>query len=208
MEAALGRKMPAASALVRDLTRSNLWPFFRAQMALLARQLPNLSSEERSVLLDHTIDLALATLQTVGPHGPQRHETGRHRLFQAAQRFIQLHLANPDLNIEAIARAVGCSRSTLYRAFAENDLTVAGYIRKQRLQRLHHLLQTADKNIPLAILAERCGLWGLNNVSKAFRKRFGMSPSEARNGAPGETDSGSLSVVPAESPRETHISSG
>src|SRR5690606_7017482 len=88
--------------------------------------------------------------------------------------------------------------------FADNHLTVAAYIREQRLQRLHQLLQTADRNIPLAILAERCGLWNVTNVSKAFRKRFGMSPSEARNGDPGETHSGSANGVPAESPRETH----
>lgn len=203
VEAALGGHIPAASALVRALTRSNLWPFLRAQMALLARQLPNLSRAERAILLDHTIDMAVATLQTVGPHGPQRQEGARHGLFKAAQRFIQLHLANPDLNIKAITRAVGCSRSTLYRAFAENHLTVAGYIREQRLQRLHQLLQTADKNIPVAILAERCGMWGLTNVSKAFRKRFGMSPSEARNGVPSEPPSGGRRVVPAESLRES-----
>src|SRR5690606_13342184 len=134
-EAASGGRIPATGALVRALTRSNLWRFLRAQMALLARQLPNLSRAERAILLDHTIDLALATLQTADLHGSPRHEAARHGFFQAAQRFIQLHLANPDLNIEAIARAVGCSRSTLYRAFADNHLTVAAYIREQRLQR-------------------------------------------------------------------------
>src|SRR5690606_38652258 len=146
--AALGGKVPAASVLVRALTASSLWPFLRSQMALLARQIPTLSSAERALLLDHTIDLAIAALQTVGLKAHHRQEPTRHGLFLAAQRFIDRHLASPDLSIAAIARAVGCSRATLYRAFAENNLTVAGYIREQRLQRLNRLLRTADKDVP------------------------------------------------------------
>ncbi|PWL16520.1 hypothetical protein DKP76_17195 [Falsochrobactrum shanghaiense] len=58
--------------------------------------------------------------------------------------------------------------------------TVQGYIRELRLQQLLRLLQKEQANVPINMLAQRCGFYNTPNVNRVFRNRFGMSPSEAR----------------------------
>src|SRR5690606_41963770 len=94
--------------------------------------------------------------------GAERREEGaaggRRALCLAAQRYIDPNLSRPALDAATLALAIGCSRATLYRAFADHGLTVVGYIREQRLQKFHRLLKTAAKGGPIAVLAEQCRL--------------------------------------------------
>lgn len=180
VEAAIGGRVPPEATLVRTLAASPLWPFLRAQMVLLGRRLPNLPPHARALVLNNTIDLALATLHECVSPVLTKSTAVRHGLFIAAKRYIDDRLCDPYLGVDDIARAVACSRATLYRTFAERNWTVAGYIREQRLQRLALLLQRADVHGSIADLAERCGLRNLANLSQTFRARIGLTPREAR----------------------------
>src|SRR5690606_23917122 len=117
--------------------------------------------------LENTIDLALATLrEAVSPESSLYWAESRDALFVAAKRYIEAHLDNPHLEVDDVARAVACSRSTLYRIFAEHELTVAGYIRELRLQKFTMLLRNAGEGATVSELAERCGVLDPKTLSK------------------------------------------
>ena len=130
--------------------------------------------------LENTIDLALATLREGVVAAKNSDEAGsREGLFLAAKRYIETHLCDPNMKVDDIAQAVACSRATLYRIFAEHDLTVAGYIRELRLQRFAMLLQQGGESATIADLAERCGVLDPGNFSELFKQRFGITPRKA-----------------------------
>ncbi|HEY8418814.1 MAG TPA: AraC family transcriptional regulator [Limnochordales bacterium] len=182
VESALGGALPPAGVLAGELGKGRLWPFLRDHLSRLADEMSSLSRLERSLIMDQTVDLALAALRVVGSqwHGA---DPSAHGLFVIAHRFIAQHLGEPDLSVKRIARALGCSRATLYRLFAHHRLTVAAYIRERRMQWLYHLLLAADNRASWSALAERCGFRDLTNLPRRFRRRFGLTPSQLRERA-------------------------
>lgn len=128
------RGISAANA-VRSLSASHLAPFLKRQLAMLAEDMDSLFSGEQSIMLRNTLDLAVATLRAALM--PKDDDWQGDSLFVVACRYIDEHLADRNLDPAMIARAHGCSRATLYRRFADRDLTVAGYIREMRLQKIN-----------------------------------------------------------------------
>jgi AraC-like DNA-binding protein len=103
-------------------------------------------------------------------------------LLLAACRLINQQLAHPGLDAAFIAGRLGCSRATLYRAFAHQNLAVAGYIREQRLQQVWSLLHTLPDAVPIAEVARRCGFLDSTSFSRLFRRRFGVRARDVRAG--------------------------
>lgn len=183
--AALGGNIPPTHILGNMLNTSRLALYLRMQLRLLAQDLPTLSLVERSYLLNNALDLLFATLRTVsaGDHGADAAPAGE--VFAAARRCIESRLSDPNLHADEIAAAIGCSRSTLYRAFAERQLAVADYVREQRFKLFLHLLRQAPEHVTITAIAHRCGFSDVNSFGKAFKQRFGMSPRTARRAATG-----------------------
>lgn len=93
-----------------------------------------------------------------------------------ARHYIDAHLAATP---EAVARAIGVSRSVLYRAF-EPSGGVARAIRARRLARLRSLLARPDEIGRIADLALACGFSSESDGGRAFKAAFGLSPGEFR----------------------------
>lgn len=176
---ALGQDVPPAGLVADALSRSSLSAQLGARMRLLSDSLSILTRFERSLLLDGTVELALAALQqavcvTKGGNSGQRES-----LFAAARRLIDKNLEDPDLDAGRVALALGCSRATLYRAFSDHGLTIYGYIRELRLQRVRKLLGAAERVESIADLARASGFRDPSNFGRVFRQRFGQSPRDA-----------------------------
>lgn len=179
LEAALGSEVPPASLVMQALTTSHLTPFLKSQFILLARHMGNLTIEERAILLRQTLDLVRFMLQDLSVvHGASEQTPNRRGLFVAAQRHIENHLADPELNAAWIAQVLGCSRATLYRAFVDHDRTVAGMIREWRLLRAHRMLKKASSHLAIGDIASCCGFMDRRNFNRLFRERFGQRPSD------------------------------
>ncbi len=102
-------------------------------------------------------------------------------LRQRILDYIESRLSDPQLGPEMIMRRFRVSRSHLYRAF-ELDGGVARVIREKRLDRAHHLLRNvASRHTTVKEIARICGISEGAELSKSFKTRFGLSPSEARN---------------------------
>lgn len=92
-----------------------------------------------------------------------------------------------DLTVEEFAHYTGRSLSTFKKDFAQIfDLTPSRWIVKRRLEEAKCLMEKGKK--PSDVYLE-VGFKNLSHFSTAFKKEFGISPSEfSTNGNPSKTD--------------------
>jgi AraC-like DNA-binding protein len=108
-------------------------------------------------------------------------QTQREALRERIKQHVAQHLADPGLSVDAIARALNCSRRQLYNAFAEEPDGVAGYILAQRLAACRRLL--ADRghaHRSLTDIALGLGFQNMAHFSRVFRAHLGVAPSDYR----------------------------
>ncbi len=101
-------------------------------------------------------------------------------LVRMANQHIADLLGRPELDVAMLARVLGVSRATLYRAFSDRG-GVATAIRAARLDRAMHLISAASqRRRTLGAIAHECGFSDYPTFARAFRERFGIPPSDAR----------------------------
>lgn len=99
--------------------------------------------------------------------------------LRRAKRLIESELCSHQLSVTLLCRELGISRSSLYRLF-EPLGGVASYIQGRRLEQIRELLCTPRETRSLRDLADLYGFSDGAHLSRSFRTRFGMSPSEVR----------------------------
>lgn len=98
-----------------------------------------------------------------------------------ARRYIRNHIAQANLRTEDVARAAGVSVRYLQKLFQDRGATVQGYIQAQRLDHARRLLTAAaTKSWPITKIAFESGFGSGAYFSTAFKKAYGLSPSEYR----------------------------
>jgi AraC-like DNA-binding protein len=114
-------------------------------------------------------------------------ETGlsqREALRERIKQHVAAHLADPELSVDAIAVALGCSRRQLYNAFAEEPDGVAGYVLRQRLEACRLALEDrAGAQRSLTEIAFAHGFSNMAHFSRVFRGHAGLPPSDYRRRA-------------------------
>jgi AraC-like DNA-binding protein len=97
------------------------------------------------------------------------------------ESYIRDRIRDPELSIDKIASALRCSKRYLHMAFAASDRSIADHIWTTRLDGCRgELARRPDRTI-----SEIAFAWGFSSsahFSRAFRKRFGVTPSEFRRG--------------------------
>ncbi len=98
--------------------------------------------------------------------------------IEGVQRYISQHLDQP-LNREALAELAGFSIPHFHRVFTNCiGESAISYVRRVRLLRAGHKLRMGAVDIMAVALA--AGYESHTAFSKAFKKQFGISPSEFR----------------------------
>jgi AraC-like DNA-binding protein len=111
-------------------------------------------------------------------------ETRRHALLTTVQGFIRQHLGDPRLSPAAIAAAHHISLRRLHQLFQDEGLTVAGWVRRRRLECCRRdLADPALDSRSVAAIAARWGFSSASDFSRAFRAVHGVPPSEYRRSA-------------------------
>jgi len=102
-------------------------------------------------------------------------------VFDAARRLVQQHLHDPGLAPDRLADELHVSRRTLFNAFAAAGETPQAYLLRCRLERCREQL-AGERGAKASItqLAFDAGFVDLAHFSRAFRRRFGFTPSQAR----------------------------
>lgn len=106
-------------------------------------------------------------------------EVRRGQLLQI-QQYILENLADPDLTAQSLAVQFRISRRYLYKLFERHGQAPADYILGMRLDRARQLLAEAGPGARISELAWRLGFSDAAVFSHAFRRRFGVSPTEWR----------------------------
>ncbi len=97
---------------------------------------------------------------------------------EAMEHYVRCHLGDVSLGVDHLQRAFFCSRSTVYRLF-ESHGGVAAFIRNERLRRCHaELLRAGERAIQIRTVAARFGFHDPAQFSRAFRRRYDVTPSE------------------------------
>lgn len=149
-----------------------------AQMRMLAEHGDALTPRAIGHVCASLLELSLHVRQEI--RQAERPPTPASLALQAAQQFLQAHHHVVDLRVDDVARAVGCSRTSLCRLFASQSLTVAGYLRELRLVRCRQTLASSTARVNIAQLAFRHGFADLHAFSRLFKRRFGITPGQAR----------------------------
>ncbi|WP_378944003.1 helix-turn-helix domain-containing protein [Mesorhizobium sp. ANAO-SY3R2] len=113
-----------------------------------------------------------------------------HVLRRRVLDFIDANLAEPELGPVLLMHRFRVSRAHLYRMFAA-DGGVAKVVRERRLDASYRVLVRPDASSrSITDIAYRFGFSGSSQFLRAFRARFDMTPSEARQEAaqPAMTD--------------------
>ena len=122
---------------------------------------------------DSLIDLLLLPLREADTMFDR---IGPEAMYIRAQAFIREHLRDPDLCIDQISAALGCTKRYLHMLFSDKGMTVSDYIWRARLQNCRHELETqAGKTI--TDVAFSWGFSSSSHFSRVFRKYFGVVPS-------------------------------
>lgn len=96
---------------------------------------------------------------------------------------MQAHIGAP-LGLVAICRLAGVEESTARRLFIRRfAMTPGRYYMAMRLDRAHYLLDNSA--LPVGAIAEKAGFADPSAFARAFRRRFGRLPSQARGGTDG-----------------------
>lgn len=100
------------------------------------------------------------------------------------ESYIRDQIRDPELSIDQIASALRCSKRYLHMAFAGCDRSITDHI---WMTRLDGCADDLARRAELSISEIAFG-WGFSSsahFSRAFRKRFGATPSEYRRGKRG-----------------------
>ncbi len=169
---------PDAAVLLRE----HLAQIWRNAHLLRADQGPRLAAT--------VIDLlAVAVAQERG--GSVARDAAADAALAHARAEIEARLGSATLTVASLCRAIGMSRSALYRLF-EVEGGVQAYITRRRLERVAATLGDPDQQIRIGDLAERWGFCDAAYLSRLFRERFGMTPSDYRAFSRLRTESSSI----------------
>jgi AraC-like DNA-binding protein len=100
-------------------------------------------------------------------------------VLSRAKNYVAQHLDDTDLNASRIAKSVGVSPGHLHRLFKACSVTVMRYVLSCRLDRAADFLRSLGRsNVSIGEIAYSCGFTNHAHFSRAFKERFGMSPSD------------------------------
>lgn len=128
-------------------------------------------------LEDIVLDLVGAAFRTLPPTAPADAHAQRRR---CVQDFVARHLGDPTLRLGGAAATLGLSERQVQRAFAEAGTTFSLYLLEQRLQAAYTRLRREGPSASVTRIALDCGFNDLTYFGRAFRRRFGVSPRDAR----------------------------
>jgi AraC-like DNA-binding protein len=173
LRALTGRRITAEGG-----TGAIVSPFLRS----LGEQSRACTGPAAALLVDGAVSLVTALvmerLARTAPTAP--HDAMMLRI----RAYIENRLSDPDLTPDSIAAAHGISRRYLFKLFAAEDLTVAGWIRARRLERCaRDLANSSGSDQTISTVAARWGLLDCRHFSRVFKAAYGETPREFRRRA-------------------------
>jgi AraC-like DNA-binding protein len=101
--------------------------------------------------------------------------------LNAIKRDIGRNLAESNLSVAALALRHNCTERSIQRLFEAEGTTFTQYVLMQRLARAHGLLDDPRlRTEKICAVAFDCGFGDVSYFNRAFRRRYGVAPSDVR----------------------------
>ena len=173
LDAGLARVIPAQSEslqLIKDYT------------AFLLNHKALIPTEVRQAIVEHMSELVALVL------GPSREiALAVAGLSNPAARLVSIkadvikNSGNRDLTTDWLAQRHNLSARYIQMMFESERTTLSAFLLERRLVRVHELLSDLRQSPrSISAIAFECGFGDLSYFNRAFRKRYGMTPSDAR----------------------------
>lgn len=134
-----------------------------------------MSSGAERDLADTMITMFRRSLAKIAERIPPK--SARQETAWLIRAYIDRNLHDPELSVDRIAGAIGCTPRYVHKAF-EGRESVCRYIWNRRLDLCRqHLEKQSRRNMTLTALAFDHGFNSSSHFSRSFRERFGTSPS-------------------------------
>ncbi|WP_438751615.1 helix-turn-helix transcriptional regulator [Pararhizobium sp. O133] len=147
----------------------------------VANRLPMLTEADLPGLVAATRAMILACVSPSPDNIDSAEEPITRTLLERARKIVKAKLLDPKLGVESVRRELGVSRTRLYNLF-EPFGGVRHYIQHRRLLDAHSALADSDDQRLILRIAEAHGFSDGAEFSRAFKREFGYSPSQARKG--------------------------
>lgn len=181
LDAAYGRLIPADNPALRLLT---------GYFGILEEAETFDAPELRRQTVTHIHDLvALAIGATRDAAEIAGCRGARAARLRAIKQDIANRLDQPDLSVATIAARHRLTPRWIQRLFESEGTTFTEYVLAQRLVRAHRLLtDSRQAGVKISAIALDTGFGDLSYFNRAFRRQYGMTPSELRAIASGQRE--------------------
>jgi AraC-like DNA-binding protein len=151
--------------------------------SMLALEGAALEAPARDRLGTELMDVLALALEMGEEDGLTADRTVQRVRLRSVKAWIEEHLADLDLSLEKVAKNNGISLRHLHYLFRLTDMSVSEWIWDRRLQRCYDALTSREPRLPsVTEVAYRFGFSSSSHFSTAFRRKFGISPSDLRRG--------------------------
>ncbi|WP_353951924.1 helix-turn-helix domain-containing protein [Knoellia sp. S7-12] len=148
-----------------------------ATIQSLAAQRTPFTVREMQGITTHVVGLIALALSEAVQQSPTPLRVHR---FQCILDVVDRRLCDPDLTPTDVARELSISLSYLTKLFAEHGMSFGRTVLARRLDRANALLSLGDSAGSVTHVATACGFHDSAYFSRAYRARFGLTPSERR----------------------------
>lgn len=103
--------------------------------------------------------------------------------FRTIKADVLEALSQHDLSADAIAAKRGLSPRYIRRLFEKDGQTFTEFVMEQRLLKAHAMLtDSSEDERAISAIAKICGFSGVSYFNRIFRRRYGVTPTQAREG--------------------------
>ncbi len=170
---ASGQSLPLSMKLSG---RSGVDALAAGYLATLAERWENISDSAMASVADTLCRLIGLACGTAVEAQPGAVRCGR---LVEAKRYIDCHLADPDLSPATVAAALGTSVRALHKLFEPAGVTFARHVQRRRLEECRTAL-LANPARPVIDIAFAWGFGSMSCFYQAFQAAFDMSPGDLR----------------------------
>jgi AraC-like DNA-binding protein len=176
MDALIAHRIPADTKALQLLSR---------YLDLVQDERLLATPELQKVFTGHVVDLLALCIGTTRDATEIAKSRGvRAARLHAIKQDIQRSLSRSDLSVRLIAAWHGVTPRYVQTLFDDDGSTFTRFVLERRLDEAHRALADEKRRaIPISTIAYESGFTDLSNFNRAFRQRFGQTPTDVRAAA-------------------------